>query len=212
MLHGGCAHLFPATAPRGGLGLRLLAVMLPETRVHIGFNRGGVFQNVGQHALLNRPAEEIQLAHGGLLNRGRTDRLKADPVATAEWIKQPLGIGLEFALVLKMDDELLAVQRITDIELLGVVCCEPFYYAEADGGGAVQKGQNLLNAAGRIVKLLEPSHDQLLFALNAVLLGGTVGVHRCFRDVIFWRFRYRVVLCLPEVEYGGEDQICQQQC
>lgn len=179
-LHRGSAHLFASSAAGRGLGLRLLTIVLPEAGIHIVLNRGGVLENVGENSFLDCPPEEVQLAHRGLLNRRRAGRLEADPVATAERVKQTFGVGLEFAFVLEMDDELLAIQRVADIELLGVVGDEPFYHAEADGSAAVEEGCNLRNASGCIVELLEPADNELLFALDAgSLLGGAMmsGVH-----------------------------------
>ncbi len=41
-LRGRLAHLLTLATPRGRFGFGCLAVMLPETRVHIGVNRSGI--------------------------------------------------------------------------------------------------------------------------------------------------------------------------
>jgi len=177
----GCGgrHLLALAATRGGLGVGLLAVMLPETRIHIRLNGGGVGQDVGQNTLLNRPTEEVELAHGGLLDRRGAGDDKTDPVATAERVEQFLAVGLEFTLVLEVDDELTVLQQIRDVEFLRIVRHEPLHDAETDRGGTVQEGEDRLNAPRLVVELLEPADDVVLFALNAVLEGVTSGLHPC---------------------------------
>lgn len=128
-LHGRLAHLLALTPPRRRLDLRLLTVMLPEADIHVLLHIGHVLQNVVDHALLDRPSEEIQLAHGGLLNRRLAADLEADALPSAKRIKQPLRIGLELALVVEMHHELararLVRNRIADVELLGIIGDEP---------------------------------------------------------------------------------------
>lgn len=135
-LHGGGAHLLAFPAARRGLFGRRLAVMLPEARIHIVFNLGGVLQNVVDDSFLKRPPEEVQLAHSGLLNCRLPADLERDAFATAEGIKETLAVGLELALVLEVDDELLVIQDVADVELFGVIRNEPLYDAETHGCGA----------------------------------------------------------------------------
>lgn len=108
-LHRRGAHLLALAATRGRFCLGFLTVVLPETRVHITFNIGCVFENVGHYSLLERPPEEIQLAHRGLLDLRLVADLERNALAAAERIKQTLAVGFELALVLEMDNELFAV-------------------------------------------------------------------------------------------------------
>ncbi len=153
--------------------------MLPEARIHIRLNGRGIGQNVGQDTLLNRPPEEVQLAHGGLLNGGGAGNDEADPIAAAEGVEQLLAVGLELALVLEVDDELALLQRIGHIELLGVVGHEPLNHAETHRGGTGQKGENRLDTTRLVVELLKPADNVVLFALDAVLEGVARGLHPC---------------------------------
>ena len=138
-LHGGMAHLL-ALAPTGGcLRLGLLAVMFPETDIHIFLNRGEMFQDIGNDSLLNGPTEEIQLAHCCLLNRRLAADLETDSFATAKRIKEALGIRLEFAFVMEVDEELPIFMQIGHVEFLGVVGHEPVYKSETDW---TRTGQN----------------------------------------------------------------------
>ena len=105
-LHRRLAHFLPLPAPRRCLGLNFLAVMLPETDIHIALNRRHVLQDIAHHTLLNRPAEEIELAHGGLFNRCMTTNLETDALPPTEWVKETLRIGLELALVVEVHHEL----------------------------------------------------------------------------------------------------------
>ncbi len=176
-------HLLALATPRGCFGLRLLAVMLPVAGIHIAFNVGGVFDNVGHHALLQSPTEEVELADGGLLNGRLTADLEADTLTTAEGIKETLGIRLEFTLVVEVDQELTGRsvrgfdQGVGHIELLGVVRDEPVDQAETHRRGARQNWENLLQSPRLVVEVLEPTNNEILFALNAALQSLACGVH-----------------------------------
>ena len=130
-LHRRMAHLLALSATRRCLGLRLLAIVLLETNIHIALNVSHVRNDVPDHAHLNRPAEEVELAHRCLLNRCLAADLETDALTATEGIKEPLRIRLEFALVVEMDHKLatgvrrLIGQRITNIELLGIIGDEP---------------------------------------------------------------------------------------
>ncbi len=138
-LHGGLAHLLALTTTGGRLLFGLLAVMLPETDIHIALNVGDMVGDVADHLFLNGPPEEVELADGGLLNGRLTADLEVDAFATAEGIKETLAVGLEFALVMEMHHELARsgrvalYQGVTDIELLGVVRDKPVNQTETDG-------------------------------------------------------------------------------
>ena len=131
-LHGRLAHLLTLAPSRRRRRLRILAVMLAEARVHVRLDRLLVRQNVVEHPLLDRPPEEIQLADRGLLNRRMAADLEADAIAAAEGIEQPLRIGLELALIMKVDHELAVVHRVGHVELLGIVRHEPVDETETD--------------------------------------------------------------------------------
>lgn len=178
-LHGGGAHLLSFPATRRGLFSGRFAVMLPETRIHIALNVGGVLQNVVNYSFLECPPEEIQLAHGGLIDRWLPADLERDAFAATEGIEETLAIRLEFALVLEMDYELLVVEEVAHIELLGVVRDEPLDDAETHGGRTRQKGCDLLNASRLIVEILEPADNKVLLALDATFGGSACCVHPC---------------------------------
>jgi len=126
------AHLLALPPPRRRLLLRFLAVMLPETRIHIALNIHRVLENVAYYSFLDRPPEEIQLAHRRLLNCRLAQDLERDPLAAAEGIKEPLRIGLELTLVMEVYLESTIIDRITDIQLLAVVRHEPIDEPERD--------------------------------------------------------------------------------
>lgn len=138
-LHGGLTHLLALAATRRRLLFGLLAVMLPETDIHIALNVGNMVGDVANHLFLNGPPEEVKLADGGLLNGRLTAHLEVDAFATTERVKETLTVGLEFALVMEMHHELARGGRvtlhqgITDVELLGVVRDKPVNQTEADG-------------------------------------------------------------------------------
>ena len=172
-LRGALAHLLALAATGGGLLLRLLAVMLPETHVHVLLDVSCVLHNIVYYALLDGPTEEVELAHGRLLNGGLPADLETDALATAEGVEEALRIGLELALVVEVDHEGAVLQRIADVELLGVVRHEPVDQTETDGGLALQNGRHRLQAPRLVVEILEPADDEILLALNAALQGLT---------------------------------------
>lgn len=126
-LHGRMTHLLALTTTRRCLVFGVLAIVFPETYVHIFLDRIDVRQNILNDPLLDGPAEEIQLANCGLLNRRLAANLEADSLAATKRIKQTLGIRLEFAFVMEMHHELSVLVEITDIEFLGIVRDEPIY-------------------------------------------------------------------------------------
>ena len=134
-LHRRMTHLLTLSPTRRRLCLRLLAVMLLETDIHVLLNIGHMRQNVANNAHLNCPSEEIELTHRRLLNRRLTANLETDPLSSAKGIKEPLGIRLEFALIVEMHHELFVCScfigyRITHVELLGIIGDEPVNEAE----------------------------------------------------------------------------------
>ena len=126
-LHRRMGHLLALPPTRRCLDLRILAVVLPETDIHIALNSFNVLQNISDDTLLDGPTEEIQLAHRGLLNRRLAADLEADALTATEGIEEPLRIGLEFALVMEVHHELAILMDIGHVELLGIVRYEPVY-------------------------------------------------------------------------------------
>jgi len=188
-LHGRLAHLFALAAAGRCLLFGLLAVMLPETDIHVALNVGDMVGDVADHLFLNSPPEEVELADGGLLNGRLTADLEIDAFTATEGIKETLAVGLEFALVMEVHHELARGgwitlhQGITDVELLGVVRDKPVNETEADRRRACQYGHNLLKPPRLIVEVLEPADNEVLFALDAILEGLTLTaiavVHPC---------------------------------
>ena len=105
-LHRGMAHLLALPSARRRLRLRLLAIVLLETDIHVLLNVGDVLQDIPDNAHLNRPSEEVELAHRRLIYRCLSTDLEADALTTAERIKQPFRIRLEFAFIVEMYHEL----------------------------------------------------------------------------------------------------------
>ena len=176
-LHRRMAHLLTLTPPRRRFGLWLLAIVLPETDIHITLHIGDVLQNILDDPLLDGPTEEIQLAHRGLLNRCLATNLEADSFAAAKGIKESLRIGLEFALVMEMHHELALLMQIRYAEFLGVVCHEPVDESQTDGARTSQNRQYLFKSPRLIVEVLEPANNEILLALDTILECLTRGVH-----------------------------------
>lgn len=166
--------------------------MFPETDIHVTLNRRHVLQNVAHHAFLNRPAEEIELAHGGLFDGRVAANLETDALPPTKRVKEALRIGLELALVVEVHHELTSQarfigERIADVELFGVVRDEPVNQTETHGAGAGQNGEHLFEPPRLVIKVLEPADNEILFALDAALLGlpeGLCGVHRLRLQVV----------------------------
>ena len=161
-------HLLAFSAPGTRLRFRLLAIMFLETHIHIPLNLGDMIQNILDDTLLQSPAEEVQLTDGGLFNRRRAADLEADALTAAKRIEEALGIRLEFALIMEMDHELCGILRIADVELLGIVGDEPVDQTEADGGCPGQDRQNSFQPTRLVVEVLEPTDNEILFALDAI--------------------------------------------
>ena len=180
MIHGfhrGVTHLLALPPTGGSLDFGFLAVMFPETGIHIALHIRDMFQNILDDPFLDGPTEEIQLAHRGFFNRRLAANLETDSFATAEWIKQTLGIRLEFALVMEMYHELAFFVKITDIEFLGIIRHEPVNEAETDGRLTGENREDFLKSPRLIIEILEPAHNEILFALDAVLECLARGIH-----------------------------------
>jgi hypothetical protein len=103
---------------------------------------------VFNYAVLYAPPEEVQLGTGG------REPLELDALRTAKGVEELLAVGLQLRLVVRVDEELLAIQDIRDIVLLGVVRHEPVDQPERNLGGAVEESDDfLLVRMGRIEAL-----------------------------------------------------------
>ncbi len=149
--------------------------------MHITFHIGSVLENVVDYSLLDRPPEEIELPHSGLLNRCLTAHLEADALAAAEGIKQPLRIRLELTFVVEVYGKGARSlgQGVRDIVLLAVVRDEPVDESQTDGRCAGENRYDLLESPRLVIEVLEPAYNEILFALNAALLSLPCGVHSC---------------------------------
>ena len=172
-LHRRMAHLLAFAPPRRRLRFDLLAIMLPETDIHVTLNLRNVGQDVSDHTLLEGPAEEVELAHRRLFDRRLAADLETDALAAAEGIEEALRIRLEFAFVVEMHHELtrtgLIRDRITDIKLLRVVRDEPVDEAETYRAGTGQNRKDLFQAPRLVIEVLEPTDNVILLALDAIL-------------------------------------------
>jgi hypothetical protein len=175
--HRGVTHLLALSPAGGGLDFGFLTIMLPETGIHIALYIHNMFQNILDDSFLDGPTEEIQLAHRGFFNRRLAANLETDSFTTAEWIKQTLGIGLEFALVMEMYHELAFFVEITDVEFLGIIRHEPVYEAETDGRLTGENREDFLKSPRLIIEILKPADNEILLALDAVLECLACGVH-----------------------------------
>ena len=162
-------HLLALPPPGTRLRLRFLAIMFLKTHIHIPLNLGDMIQDILNDTLLQSPAEEVQLADGGLFDGRCATDLEANAFTTAERIKETLGIRLEFALVVEMYHELCGVLGIADVELLGIVGDEPIDQTEADGRCPGQHRKDGFESTRLVVEVLEPTDDEILFALDAIL-------------------------------------------
>ena len=117
--------------------------------------------------------------------------LKENPLTTAERVEQLLAVRLQLRLVVYVDEELLAIQDIRDTVLLRIVCHEPVNEAETHGTAASQNGQHLFESPRLVIKILEPTDDEILFALDAALLGLSewCWIHGLRLQVVRW-FRW----------------------
>ena len=98
--------------------------------------------DIGQNVLLDGPAKEVQL--GNRCEKRRMIRnLEIDSLTTAKGIKEFLAVGLELALVIPVNQELLAVQNIVRGVSLGVIGNKPINYSKTDFRSALEHGNYL---------------------------------------------------------------------
>ena len=80
--------------------------------------------------------------------------LEHDPLPATERIEQPLAVGVEFPLVVKVDEEMLSGSHERGVHLLGVVGDEVVDETQADGRGSVDDGKELLEIAALGIEFL----------------------------------------------------------
>jgi hypothetical protein len=131
---------------------------LPSIGIHGGLDCYQIVLDVLQNPLFNRPAEEVQLAHRGL-KKGVARDLEHNPLAAAKGVEQLFGICLQLGLVVRVDEELLAVQNIGRVVLFGVVGHEPVNEAEGNVRGSLEKAEHLGFVIAIGVEALEAAHD-----------------------------------------------------
>jgi len=138
-----------------------------------------VLQNLG----LQGPSKKVQLS-----NRGHETLMignrKHDPLSATIWVKVLLGIGFELPLVAKIDEELLAIQRVAHEALSAVFGDKPVNDAKAQGRLAIQIAKHFLNFRMMGIKSLETGDDEFGLALDLTLSGLRVGgvIHVCLVD------------------------------
>ncbi len=100
------AHLLALATSGRCLRFGFLTVVFPVAGIHIVFDVGGMGHNICNDPLFDGPAEEVELAHGGLFDWGLTADLEADALTATEGVEETLGVRLEFAFVMEMYHEL----------------------------------------------------------------------------------------------------------
>ena len=99
-------------------------------------------------------------------------RLKHYAFATAKGVKETLAVGVEFALVMKIDEEVATVGSKGGVHFLGIIRDKVIDETQTDGGSALDDGHELLDGSRRRVEFLEPRDDVVLLTLDAILDGG----------------------------------------
>jgi len=131
--------------------------------------------DIGQNVLLDGPAKEIQLGHRG--EKGRMIRnLEIDSLTAAKGIKEFLAVGFQLALVVPVDQELLAVQNIIRGVSLGVIGNKPINYSKTDFRGALEHGDNLGDVIHCCIETLKRIYDEFLLTVNLASAGLRVRV------------------------------------
>ena len=121
--------------------------------------------DIGQNVLLDGPAKEVQL--GNRCEKRRMIRnLEIDSLTTAKGIKEFLAVGLELALVIPVNQELLAVQNIVRGVSLGVIGNKPINYSKTDFRSALKHGNNLGDVIHRCIETLKRIHDEFLLTVD----------------------------------------------
>lgn len=84
-------------------------------------------------------------------------------------------------LVVHVDEELLAVQNVGGVVLLGVVCHEPVNQTQRDHGGALEELHDLLSVRVLSVEALEAADNQLLLTMNLTAAGLRIRINLNYR-------------------------------
>ena len=132
------------------LRLRLLL----HCRIHLLLDILLMELDVIQNALLECPAEEVQLAYRGqesLMLR----HLEEDPLPPAKRVKELLAIRLELVLVVHIHGKLLAVQDVRGVVCLAVVRNKPVNEPQAHFTGSLEQFYDLIDILALTVKTLE---------------------------------------------------------
>lgn len=123
------------------------------TRIHGGLDFGKVHLDIVQHALLKGPTEEVQLSHSCLEHRITLD-LEHDSLTPAEGIEQFFTVCLQLGFVVRIHKELLVIQDVGNVVLLGIVRDKPVNQAQGYFRCSLEEFQNLL--------FIVPSHIESL--------------------------------------------------
>ncbi len=106
--------------------------MLLERGIHIFLNGFAILGYMLENLLFNGPPEKVQLTNSGrdlLVATG----LKEDTLPSAKGVKETLGIGIELALVLEIDQELTVTEEIRGVVLFRIVGDEIVNETETHG-------------------------------------------------------------------------------
>ena len=135
------ARLLLVRGRRGGDGRFVLGGAV--ARVHVVLDGLVVLLDVLDDFVLHRPAEEVELADGGLDSAVLVVR-DGDALPSAERVEAALRVGLELELVVEVDLEARSLVDVVDgVVLLGVVGGEPVDDAQRDVRLAVDDAEHL---------------------------------------------------------------------
>ena len=152
--------------------------MLFQRLIHIRLNRLSMLQHVLENLLFDKPAKEVELSHRR--HKGLDAAcLKHNTLAATEGVEETLAVGIEFPLVMKVNEKVPAARGKGCIHLLGVIRNEIVDESKTDGRDALDDGNELFQSSGHRVEFLKPRDDVVLLALNAILDGGRAALqHR----------------------------------
>lgn len=147
----------------------------------MGFN---VVKDLG----LQSPTEKVQLPNSG--HKGLVARdFEHDALPTAVGVKVLFRVGLELSFIAEIDEELLAMEGVTDKRHATVLGHEPVDDAQRERGLAVQVRHDFGDVGIRAIEALERGNDELGLTFNAALSGlhGTClwGGRGCLGSVVF---------------------------
>jgi len=148
--------------------------LLLRIRVHGRLNLRRVQRDIIQNTLLDRPTEKVELAHRRHEGR-RIHDLEHDTLPTAKGIKELLTVCLQLRLVVRIDEELLAIQNIGGAILLRVVRDEPVNEAQRHLGRAVEQPDDFCLIGVTRIKPLQGAHYQFLLAVDLLATSLRIG-------------------------------------